>query len=72
MAAYIKPEELHKIYVDQIRAVGESLIKNAESIAGNERYISSLYISVDFDPQINVPEISINRCYLPERIAEVE
>lgn len=72
MATYIKPEELHKIYVDQIRAVGESLIKNAESIAGNERYISSLYISIDFDPQIDVPEININRSYLPERIVEVK
>lgn len=26
-------------YVRQIRAIGESLIKNAESIVGNEKYL---------------------------------
>ena len=60
----------HEEMVRQIREVGESLIKNAESIAGYEKYCKSVYISVTVDPLEAAPDISINREFTPERFME--
>lgn len=57
------------IWVNQLRAVGESLIKNAESIVGSEEYKTSLEISIIFDVE-RTPVISVKKDILPERFAE--
>ena len=62
--------ELHEAYIRQLRAVGESLILNARSIVGNEKYLRSLYISFDLDPEIEIPEINISKGFVPERYFE--
>lgn len=60
----------HDDYVRQVRAIGESLIKNAESIVGSERYLSGLRVYATVDPDNGVPEISVSRDFYPEKIFE--
>lgn len=58
--------------VRQIRAVGESLIKNAESIAGTETYLTGINISVYLEAGIDaeLPEINATKWFVPEKIVE--
>lgn len=71
MAITYSAEEQHKDLVRQIRAVGESLIKNAESIVGNEKLLSDLYINVTFCvdrcTDALVPSIDITKSIAPEQ-----
>lgn len=53
----------NKDYITKIKAIGSYLIKNAESIVGNEKNMSGIYISFDLDPTI-VPEITIQKAYI--------
>lgn len=57
--------------VNAIRAAGESLIKNADSIAGDEKYISGLdiYFSVDLSED-RMPEIEVTKRFYPERLID--
>ena len=57
--------------VNAIRAAGESLIKNADSIAGDEAYITGLdiYFSVDLSED-RMPEIEITKRFYPERLID--
>ena len=57
--------------VNAIRAAGESLIKNADSIAGDEKYISGvdIYFSVDLSED-RMPEIEITKRFYPERLID--
>ena len=57
--------------VNAIRAAGESLIKNADSIAGDEKYITGLdiYFSVDLSED-RTPEIEITKRFYPERLID--
>lgn len=57
----------HEGLIRKVRAAGESLIKNAESIVGTEKYITSLYITVDVDATNEMPTIDISRSFVPER-----
>lgn len=59
----------HEELVRQIREAGESLIKNAESIAGSEKYVSGLTIRVDFSKDFN-PVIRVSKDFVPERYLE--
>ena len=54
-------------YIRHVRAIGESLIKNAESIAGNEEYCTGIdiFASVEAD---RPTEIEIRRRFAPERL----
>ena len=56
-------------YIRSVRAVGESLIKNAESIVGSEKYLMGLDISVYLGPGIGeeIPEINVTKRFLPEK-----
>lgn len=57
--------------VRQVRYIGESLIKNAESIVGTEKYIAEIKISASVDSkQDSLPHIEVNRSFLPERMVE--
>lgn len=60
----------HEDLIRKVRAAGESLIKNAESIVGTEKYIADLRITVDIDATDEVPTIDISRSFIPERCVE--
>lgn len=57
-------------YVRQVRAIGESLIKNAESIVGSEKYLKSVSISTTIGPLDELASICIDREFYPEKIFE--
>lgn len=53
--------------IRKIKAMGQSLIDNAESIVGTEKYLSSLTISCYPCPLGNeVPDIRISKSFAPE------
>lgn len=53
--------------IDQIKHCGQSIIDNAESILGNERYFESITIIFDINRDKNcIPDIQIQRRFIPE------
>lgn len=63
----------HNDLVLDVRNVGESLIKNAESIVGDEKYLTDLFITITFSKSGDaLPTITINREFLPEKIVVKE
>ena len=56
-------------FVRQVREIGESLVKNAESIVGTEEYLTGINISVDVEYH-STPEITINKSFYPEKYIE--
>lgn len=71
MATTYSVEEQRKDLVRQIRAVGENLIKNAESIVGTEKFLTDLYITATFCTDRSdggfVPSIDITKSVMPEQ-----
>lgn len=63
-------EEAREEWVRQVREAGESLIKNAESIVGSERYLMGLDVRVDINANDEVPEIKVSRRFLPDAYIE--
>lgn len=53
--------------IHRIQYIGESLIRNAESIVGNEKCICNINISVNALNEDNIPTIRIEKEFLPER-----
>lgn len=60
----------HDNYMRQVRAIGESLIKNAESIVGSEKYLKSVSISATISLFDEPASICIDREFYPEKIFE--
>lgn len=60
-----------EFYIKRVKDAGESLIKNAESIVGDEKYFYDLQIIIDFGI-INdeIPNIEIRRQFYPEKTIE--
>lgn len=56
--------------IRRIREVGESLIKNAESIVGDEMYPTSLYISAEITSDDHPVSISVTKEFVPEKFME--
>lgn len=57
--------------IRKVKALGQSLIDNAESIVGTEKYLSSLIISCYPCPLDNeVPDIRVNKSFVPETLVE--
>lgn len=57
--------------VNAIRAAGESLIKNADSIAGDEKYISGVDVFFNIDlSDDGMTEIEITKRFYPERLID--
>lgn len=55
-----------------VRNAGESLIKNAESIVGDEKYLSDLKIVITIPVYgESVPSINISREFFPENFVDV-
>lgn len=59
----------HDKYIEYVRNVGESLIKNAKSIVGSEQYLTEIYITVTLNNE-SIPTISVQREFRPERYVE--
>ena len=57
-------------YIRQVRYVGESLIKNAESIVGTEKYMGDLNLYISIAPNESAPTIRIDRTFLPEKFVK--
>lgn len=60
-----------EFYIKRVKDAGESLIKNAESIVGDEKYLYDLQVIVDLgiiDKEI--PNIEIRRQFYPEKTIE--
>lgn len=53
----------------RIKEIGESLIKNAESIVGNEQYVKSIYISAKVSTSDD-PVIELDKEFWPERFID--
>lgn len=58
-------EEKRKDYIRQIRAVGETLIKNAESLVGSEKTIYGMHITVDMKDG-RYPTMNVSKDIYPE------
>ena len=57
--------------IKQIKNCGQSIIDNAESILGNERYFESITVIFDINRDRNwMPDIQIQRRFIPE--SEIE
>ena len=57
--------------IEQIKNCGQSIIDNAESILGNERYFESITVIFDINRNRNwMPDIQIQRRFIPE--SEIE
>lgn len=57
--------------IRKIKATGQSLIDNAESIVGTEKYLSSLTICCYPCPLDNeVPDIRVSKSFVPETWVE--
>ena len=53
--------------LNQIKHCGQSIIDNAESILGNERYFTSVTVTFDVFRNVNfIPEIEVKRRFTPE------
>ena len=53
--------------LNQIKHCGQSIIDNAESILGNERYFTSVTVTFDVFRNVNfMPEIEVKRRFIPE------
>lgn len=65
-----KQERIREEIIRQIREIGESLIKNAESIAGSESMFAGLELNIYINPEEGLPEICIDRVFYPEKTIE--
>lgn len=53
--------------IDQIKHCGQTIIDNAESILGDERYFMSLTVIFDIQRNKNcIPDIQVQRRFIPE------
>lgn len=65
----VKQKEFHNRLVNSIKAVGLDIYDNAESLIGDTPLLSSLTITINFDPEFNClcPTINVNKNYLSKR-----
>lgn len=63
-----KTKNFKKGLIESIKAGGQMMIDMAEDIAGKTDLMSSLTVTIDFDPEIgSTPELTITRSHLPDR-----
>lgn len=56
----------HDELVQRLKDCAESIIENAESIVGNEEFISGLTIELNIDSYDEAPTIILNREFVAE------
>ena len=60
-----------ELHIKRVKDAGESLIKNAKSIVGNEKYFCDLQIIIDIGLiDDEMPKIEIRRQFYPETTIE--
>ena len=60
-----------ELYIKRVKDAGESLIKNAESIVGDEKYLCDLQIIIDLGiSNEELPNIEIRRQFYAEKTIE--
>ena len=59
----------HKEIIEIVKDVGQSIIDNAESIVGTEKYLSGLTIRININHS-EIPTINIDRDFYPEGYIE--
>lgn len=63
--------ELYEKYVNQIKAVGQHLIDNAENILNDFETEHIREINIDSNIRIDeIPTVEINKSYVPRKIFE--
>ena len=64
-------DELYEKYVNQIKAVGQHLIDNAENILNDFETEHIREINIASNIRINeIPTVEINKSYVPRKIFE--
>lgn len=59
--------ETNQEFIRRIKEIGESLIKNADSLVGNEKFIHGINITININPFNNeIQTINVNKEYVPE------
>lgn len=58
---------MHETWVEYIKLAGQTIVDNAESIVGSEKYLASLNVTVSLYPH-EAPIINISRDFYPEGI----
>ena len=58
-------KEIQDEWIEAIKDCGQSLIDNAEKIAGDYKYQTSIYISMLLNPG-EIVEISVNTNFIPQ------
>ena len=53
--------------VNLIRAIGETIRDNAESIAGTEKFLTRIDISTSVVLDNEIPEINVTRSFFPDK-----
>lgn len=53
--------------INLIRAIGETIRENAESIAGTEKFLTRIDISTSVVLDNEIPEINVTRSFFPDK-----
>lgn len=56
--------------IERIKACGQYIVDNAESILGTEKYITDLYVTCNFYDRSEAPYVSITKNVVPDRYVE--
>lgn len=56
--------------IERIKACGQYIVYNAESILGTEKYITDLYVTCNFYDRSEVPYVSITKDVVPDSYVE--
>ena len=56
--------------IERIKACGQYIIDNAESILGTEKYITDLYVTCNFYDRSEAPYMSITKDIVPDSYIE--
>lgn len=56
--------------IERIKACGQYIVDNAESILGTEKYITDLYVTCNFYDRSEAPYVSIAKDVVPDSYVE--
>lgn len=69
----IRQKEFHNRLVKSLKAISLDISDNAESLIGDTPFLSSLTITINFDPEFNAlcPTINVNKNYFSKRVLDL-
>lgn len=56
--------------IEKIKACGQYIVDNAESILGTDKYITDLYVTCNFYDRSEAPYVSITKDVVPDSYVE--